>query len=674
MDYAGFPLTDSVTVQFCRPVSLVFMCRFGIQALVSDSQYLQPLSKEIDAFLKSHNRTTPSQVKLEAKDLIAKCESSLEHIRAGLQKIHAMESALVSQQNDLSSLLSPIRVLPDDVLREIFSISVAHPKECTPLLSASRLCALNEVAPDPESHSHCYPQRCKTLASLALTCNRWKSIIYETAAFWNYMSLSLDDFQAGPEPRVTRLGLDSILKRSKHSLLDLGLNVGKGLFETPAEIVKCSDRLQHMSLAVAEEGQLRALVNPQLNSYSNLTSLHVEYATEDYSFDLDPRPFSFPGENPSDLTSLVSLRSLTIRHIPLRVFRVPWSQLTDITLISVEMEDPTSIRAILLQCQHLRRALISMTPWSQRDHPRPANAQGIVLPHLHWLDIRVGNSHGYSDEDYDIGALFQPLTIPALEYLAISTFNDPDTNRGWIQDDMRAFAQRSLGNLTILRLGCMTIEEPHLREIFMVCTQVENLELMEFNFPIDDILRLLTPSLQPNAVPLPALKSFIYDGHDVDDCIFDLDGPTPQAVLSFLQERFQTPAHCAKISSLEILNMIKNDEQDEDCEQQLELPKGIETQLNLYQRGGLRLMVDLWWYIISAFFNVWNADGSLQGTLEAIVDLKQSHDGQISLCSVQLFYVLNVSVSSFFFIHVYLSTSSDLMSSYPHVCSADIAQ
>ncbi|KAF7288374.1 F-box domain-containing protein [Mycena chlorophos] len=377
----------------------------------------------------------PPGLERQARVLLAEAEAALARIET---QIKALTVARDFQRGRIAALkyaMSPIRLLPSDILAEIFldTIDVSRGLHY-------RSASLSNLAFMP-------------VLRLASVCAHWRQLAVCDPRMWRgEISLKVANVSA---TYIEITGL--MLQRSSPHPLDLTLGV-KDRSKSPAfstevlsAVLGCAQRWKSLRI----ETNVLHLLKAPLPRLERLERVLVELVSR--STDMTT---SFLLDAP-----LLAHARITLNH--LEKIPLPWTQLVELVLTSGD--NPSSILTILSGCTALRTLELNMIAW---DGDAGVLQHPFVIPNLHQLSV---NFMQPDSGDGTTAPFFANLTSPALRQLKV-TFEFLDN--GPLDPEFISFLRRSpeLQSLSITEcdmdsafLSTILLNTPSLESLNLAC-------------------------------------------------------------------------------------------------------------------------------------------------------------------------------------------------------------
>ncbi|KAJ7608547.1 hypothetical protein FB45DRAFT_382430 [Roridomyces roridus] len=424
---------------------------------------------------------------------------------AELARLDALISQLATERASLQvvvdshrALLSPIRRIPEDFLREIF------------------------VSCLPDNHD-AFMDATQSPLLLGRVCGLWRRVAYSTPRLWSSFYIPPLGFDlVAPEDveRELATGIKVWLERSMDCPLSISLAIYIPAFSSGQEyhqvlldqLLGVSTRIRHLKYKGPMQGLLSVL------------ELDAEALPGLESVVVDLHEYPEAAQERSTLFSVPTLRRLSLRAANTNALALPlaWAQLTDINLIcySHGMLDPqwglSAVGAleVLQRCSSLIRCRLHITT-KLLFTPRP-----IHIAHLQALIIIIE----FDSMDEQVADFLECLTMPRVRYF----------QAGQDESSLR-FSDSSSSDsegLTVYLTGSTSISPAILSRLFRSLPGVTHLRLGEppeyhYYSPFDDKLEtIFTATACPSLRHLEIGKYY---------CTFSDD-----AVLAFILARMRT--------------------------------------------------------------------------------------------------------------------------------------
>ncbi|KAJ7188841.1 hypothetical protein C8R46DRAFT_1243985 [Mycena filopes] len=275
-----------------------------------------------------------------------------------------------SAQARLDAFKYPVLTLPTEIVSEIFQQFLPAYPLCPPLVGLS----------SPTNLTH--------------ICRRWRSIALGTPALWSAVDLHFDDDEIvfGAQVHIANIWLDRSCSRP------LSIRIRSIYYEPELStlieaVAPHRARWEHLNIALEkpEYQNLEDLSGPM----PLLRSLLVKVGD-----------FEDPDVTLSWLDAPL-LRSTTLDHLTAAVIRLPWSQLTSLTLQRVYARESTTVLRKTPSLIHCSLALI--------DEGRVDASAQVALSHLRSLTMREWDE----DAGYPVIGYLESFLVPGLSRLEV---------------------------------------------------------------------------------------------------------------------------------------------------------------------------------------------------------------------------------------------------------------
>ncbi|TFK44010.1 hypothetical protein BDQ12DRAFT_730142 [Crucibulum laeve] len=369
-------------------------------------------------------------------------------------------------------LLSPLRIFPEELLREIF-IDVYNDEENPFWAPADAPWIVGNV------------------------CQRWRVIALSTPQLWGKLSL----IPLGKETRTRQFihFLDEILKRSRNTGLAFHL-YASDIEKLPHPVL---DRLvlqSHRWRAVAIEMSLSQLRNLSLEIRGKLPflkTLSLDIKEYDMTKILDAFELA-PCLREVEINSPSSLNDFLLD--------IPWRQLTHYKEFSFNVIG--ALRALRTASN-----LHSLSYTSRFVNSDTLNFSGITHATLHSLDLRCYNTRA---DNLDV--LLDHLTLPSLEVLRLRSLSSSVLN-------IISLVSRSACHLKRLALF-VSFREGEMADLFGLIPDVTELEINDISAA--DLLKrsVLLPQLQSLTIHTSHIPKSYPPFNDIIHSLFEYRGPS----------------------------------------------------------------------------------------------------------------------------------------------------
>ncbi|KAJ7105990.1 hypothetical protein C8R44DRAFT_745640 [Mycena epipterygia] len=320
------------------------------------------------------NDPLPVPEALLRRPMLICLEQEMAQIDEEMQRLEKRREELLPLLELHRVALAPHKMLPIDVLREIFIFSAPTKADLNDIVSPRR-------AGSPDIR-----------LILCKICSHWRSIALDTHELWSAVRVNLD---TGNTTRLLEV-LGIWLSRSGQSALTLNIAGLTGDHRATTLLTQHSHRLR--SLCIHPE-------NPFVASSAGSVDLLETLELRGFRDLLPSMPV---------LTGARRLRRVTLRGIEnfinVELCGIPWHQLTKLYL-EYTFTLPSQLYSILHRCSALATAHLSIF---QPDTPVPPADRNIVLPQLRTLQLEGDDLTSYT-------TFLNSLQLPSLENLTLHT-------------------------------------------------------------------------------------------------------------------------------------------------------------------------------------------------------------------------------------------------------------
>lgn len=177
----------------------------------------------------------------QEREQIDALDSEIDKQRQKLEDLVAQRDERVRKCAVVETIVTPIRKLPHDLLRDIFIL-------CLPNVATDRLWDGTHSGPPPSAAD-------EERAALALVCRLWSSVVASTPLLWSKITL----LSSAASPNISSF-VELCIQRSQSCLLDVYVSIYN--HDHPAAghvtsaiplLVKCMNRIHALSLSVPVE-------------------------------------------------------------------------------------------------------------------------------------------------------------------------------------------------------------------------------------------------------------------------------------------------------------------------------------------------------------------------------------------------------------------------------------
>ncbi|KAE9406613.1 hypothetical protein BT96DRAFT_810715, partial [Gymnopus androsaceus JB14] len=189
-----------------------------------------------DLYSRLRSESGPSAVqRQDIEDLLLLCDRDYEdyelevaRLESQILYIRQQQKQLKRHKKTLRSLCSPIRKLPNEILRLIFDYA------CKSNLLQEFPWSLDSKGPPTDASS--FPITFLPASSISATCSRWRCVAMSTPSLWSRLKLEISAWETSPKnTNAFTDALELYLQRSKDYPLDINLHVSgdEGLEHKP---------------------------------------------------------------------------------------------------------------------------------------------------------------------------------------------------------------------------------------------------------------------------------------------------------------------------------------------------------------------------------------------------------------------------------------------------------
>ncbi|KAI3602748.1 hypothetical protein WG66_008108 [Moniliophthora roreri] len=448
----------------------------------------------------------PSPVEiLDIWEILLEPAEELHALDEQIARLQARRDKLKSFIDNHCALLSPIRRVPSDILREIFV-------QCL-----------------PEGHlpTHTIHQAPLLLTSI---CRSWREVAITTPRLWNRIHILLRYPRSPPVTdffrslmKASAEGLDSWLERSGTMPLTLSLCADTpfdSLWDRAAWIMTEMDEIEALYVDFARH------LLPYASRWKSL-SITVSARVMDFLKAL-PEDFgltSLEEFKPERRGSKVnwealdvvfrrspSLRSVKLYKAYLDKLPIRWGKLTEVVLSAPSLLPEDAMRVLSLSSSSIRSCTLSIRLPLAHGITASAVELPIVLRFLHTLKIKM-EFNGRSPTALALQHLFDAITAPMLKTLSIISTKSLHPGPCVERNSFLSFLERSECTLSSFALD-VPVKVADLIAVLRLAPELVELKLrsvgMEANASLSEFFDALTPT-STNPDPLcPRLESLTY--------------------------------------------------------------------------------------------------------------------------------------------------------------------
>ncbi|KAJ7469227.1 hypothetical protein FB451DRAFT_1256143 [Mycena latifolia] len=373
----------------------------------SPNEHLPPLSIEDLASYK--NEPLPPSEALVARPWLLDAEAELARIDEEIRRLEARRSAVLTPAKVYRVALAPHKILPEDVLREIFlwaTFSQYYWGPPTADLNAT-------LSGDPNVR-----------LVIGRVSSHWRVVSLDMPELWSDVRVEIPDEEAF-KLRLLNM-IDLWLGRSGHHPISLDIGLARDPCVAPL-LMRYSHRIRCLSVDCLEP----------------LVALAVSMDLLE-RFDVQGRYASIPDASISVLSRSPRLRSVTLCSLSdgypvnLKPLGIPWHQLTELHLEGIPRGVLQS-HHMLAQCTALTWARLDI--FEDSDNPGLAIARRIALPGLRKLaldgltlpsltELILYGPEGWGPKH---SAMYTIDTFPAVRRLVVHNVDyDEDGDPEWL--------------------------------------------------------------------------------------------------------------------------------------------------------------------------------------------------------------------------------------------------
>ncbi|KIK68246.1 hypothetical protein GYMLUDRAFT_68120 [Collybiopsis luxurians FD-317 M1] len=421
---------------------------------------------------------------------------SIDFLDSYLLKLQTMVGKVKKQRRRCIALLSGIRMLPPEILSEIFVYAASE----------------NLPTIDSRHYAFLYPNFHDLPFVFSKVCRRWREVAISTPALWSCITL----IHRTPATQTKHSALvDHCLGRSRLSPMYITLRVQRSF--GPDEQLEESDKRKVIEGALGTLGELVKQIDCwkffdfYTGSFHSITSVpSFPDIPSTGAPNLSTLCYSgFDGE--SDIESEAALWiykllgvSPNLLHLNLHTDHLPslkgisWKRLETFEASPLELKD---LFNVLMNCPALESC--DVTLHDSEDPFIPAFDIGeITLRRLHSFRLTAV-------QEEDVASVFRWLNLPALKTLTLEGADNLDPFQSWVPLPIADFLSRSKCCLESLALVDLPFEEEWL--ISNIChpsihDTLESLRIERWKVTVSDrFLQLLTFTFSSNSLnPLPS--------------------------------------------------------------------------------------------------------------------------------------------------------------------------
>ncbi|THV04978.1 hypothetical protein K435DRAFT_774232 [Dendrothele bispora CBS 962.96] len=368
----------------------------------------------------------------DAQDILKAYDKKIRQLERTLVAFRSMAGNLRERIQETSFLLSPIRRLPDEILAEVFEMSMPF---------GSVFSCTKQPAP-----------------SFLAVCARWRTVALSTPSIWRSIKLDYSGRSKHAHRNITALD-HHLSNLSKSSPLDIHIS---DLDLRPLRS-DCTEIAGTHFNSIAEQSS--RWVTLTLDSHSGSLTAQIKRFNMIENFP-SLRSLQLPGVVPSSTISSILKRSPVLTHLAIHLLPDeggPFGALSNITHLELEcFRDPTVFN-VLDKCPKLISVMFELL------HRDDLSAEEIAalcshpprhIPSIKAITIEVQDV-GDETDYYLLPSLLSSLHLPSLVSITLSTFFfGPFLRRGALEA-FRCFFKRSCAvtSLTLSKLDRISDED-----------------------------------------------------------------------------------------------------------------------------------------------------------------------------------------------------------------------
>ncbi|KAJ7057550.1 hypothetical protein C8F01DRAFT_319381 [Mycena amicta] len=432
-------------------------------------------ASRMDTFYDILARAAAPDFERQSRSLLVEAEATLAEIEAQIQTLLYARDRQRARVAALKYAVAPVRMLPADVLTEIF---------------------LNVVKRSTS-------KQVKRALRVAGVCAYWRQLALSTPRLWD-MPMILDASSVSPAYAAVT---NDILKRSSPHPISLTLAVRDETKPTSSALLKTVIAFVHRWRSI----NVNFDILPFLESVPAQTLHHLTSATFDLLSGTEGPPSALFVDAPRLSGLCLSIRDLS-------TLRFPWSQLTELNL-TIGPSSPLLLGTIG-QCTSLCDLRLDAAAWKAGDLPPLSDM--VILAHLKTCVLRITQQ-----EDGDLCTFtpfFAQFAFPTLQSLEIHM--EMDDEEAFLDDAFAPFLGRC-PSLELLWIMSCDMDSDALGNILLHVPSLKTLELFYCQYCVDtaffERLTYRQTGFTPTAAPC-LQKVILYgvgDNYD-EECIREM--------------------------------------------------------------------------------------------------------------------------------------------------------
>ncbi|KAJ7059891.1 hypothetical protein C8F01DRAFT_989045 [Mycena amicta] len=426
----------------------------------------------MDTFYEILARAAAPGFERQSRFLLVEAEATLTQIEAQIQTLLYARDRQRARVAALKYAVAPVRMLPADILTEIF---------------------LNVVKPPSRS------KQVKRALNVSGVCAYWRQLALSTPRLWD-MPMILDASSVSPEYAAVT---NDILERSSPHPISLALVMADDTKPISSVLLKTVTAFVHRWGKIDVDFDIL----PFLKLVPAQTLHHLTSASFKLLRGTRGPPSALFLDAPRLSGLYLSIRDLSIDTLPF-----PWSQLMELNL-TIRPFSPLLISTIS-QCTSLRDLRLNAVAW--RPGGLPPVSHVVILPHLKSCALRI-----VQQEDGDLCTFtpfFAQFGFPMLQSLELRV--DMDDEEAFLGDAFAPFLGRC-PSLEHLRILFCDMGSDALGNILLNVPSLKTLELSYCQYCVDHAFfeRLTYRPMESTAPAAPCLQKIKLEaaGDDYDE-------------------------------------------------------------------------------------------------------------------------------------------------------------
>lgn len=399
-------------------------------------------SVDLEARLRSGQRVSSveaAQVAALSADVRAdtdRCDTEISRLHRLIFSLENKRRELKSRENAYTSLLSPIRRLPPEVLGKLFS-------DC---------CGLAQL----------YPSQLPMLFTLSMVCAYWRTVIQSTPSLWSTISAN-----------ITAMSHLKLMDKYLEYSGQLPLSISVQYCDMDLESITMEHLLHHchrwrdLDLALICHNVREDTFRSMEGNLPTLERLTLDFVNSEF----DDHEGSTAFESAPKLHTL-SLHSTSAGMV------FPWKQIVHLSLDQIPVKE--FLRLVSL-CDNLEEVDLSYRHIDGNDDDLVASDVLRTASNLHTLSINmeICGSPPLNGIDF-LWSLFHHVTCPSLSTVTITSSLLRGRHDGWSQEAFQDFVSRSACNITSLSFIRIPLSDTDLIATLISLPSLTSLTFEEF--------------------------------------------------------------------------------------------------------------------------------------------------------------------------------------------------